>query len=48
MGAVGPHSWIAKEWNNTPGQQSQASGSSVVGSPTISVQLIAVSAERPS
>lgn len=24
MGAVGPHSWVVKKWNDTPGQQSQA------------------------
>jgi hypothetical protein len=42
MGAVGPHSWLMGKWNETPGQQSQApaSGSSVVGGPSLTAQQI--------
>jgi len=42
MGAVGPHSWLMKKWNETPGysQQAPATGTSVVGGPSLSAAKI--------
>jgi hypothetical protein len=44
MGAVGPHSWLMQKWNSTPGQQisqqAPATGTSVVGGPSLSAAKI--------
>ncbi len=41
MVAVGPNSWLMRKWNEIPSsQQSTASATSVVGSPTLSAQQI--------